>query len=161
MMKHLASAIAVFLAFQVCAAQEKPRAQGMNDEALKTPLGQVRSGTNSNSRSVISMVPKVIKLDSTGKDYLRVLGGPPESSSMRSGLVTLAPNKSVGKHSTENYEELVIVFEGSGRMDITDGDSLSFTKGEVLYCPPFTEHNVTNTGNEILRYLYVVAEAKR
>jgi quercetin dioxygenase-like cupin family protein len=106
-------------------------------------------------------VPKLIKLDTSGKNYFRVLAGPPESSTMRSGLVTLAPKKSVGKHSTEKYEELVIVIEGKGEMEITGGDTLRFTKGEVVYCSPNTEHNVTNTGNELLKYLYVVAEAKK
>ncbi|MCX6554997.1 MAG: cupin domain-containing protein [Candidatus Aminicenantes bacterium] len=105
-------------------------------------------------------IPKVIKLDSAGKDYLRVLAGPPESSTMRSGLVLLAPKKSVGKHSTEKYEELVIIIEGKGEMAIIGGSTLLFAKGEVVYCPPNTEHNVTNTGEENLIYLYVVAEAK-
>jgi quercetin dioxygenase-like cupin family protein len=113
-----------------------------------------------NSDSAKHMIPKVIKLDSGGKDYLRILGGPPETSTMRSGLVTLAPKKSVGRHSTEKYEELVIVIEGKGKMEVTGGNTLRFTKGEVVYCPPNTEHNVTNTGKEFLKYLYVVAEAK-
>lgn len=110
---------------------------------------------------VKKMTPKVIKLDSDGKDYLRVLGGPPESSTMRSGLVTLAPKKSVGKHSTEKYEELVIVIEGKGEMEVIGGPTLLFAKGEAVYCPPNTEHNVTNIGEEKLIYLYVVAEAKK
>ncbi len=105
-------------------------------------------------------VPKVIKLDSGGKDYLRVLGGPPETSTMRSGLVTLAPGKSVGRHSTKKYEEVLVVLEGQGKMEIFGGPVLEFAKGEVLYCPPGTEHDVTNTGEGNLSYLYVVAEAK-
>lgn len=105
-------------------------------------------------------VPKVIRLDSGGKDYLRVLGGPPETSTMHAGLVTLAPGKSVGRHSTKKYEEVLVVFEGQGRMEIVGGPVLQFAKGEVLYCPPRTEHDVTNTGETNLSYLYVVAEAK-
>lgn len=105
-------------------------------------------------------VPKVIRLDSGGKDYLRVLGGPPETSTMHSGLVTLAPGKSVGRHSTKQYEEVLVVLEGQGKMEIVGGPLLEFAKGEVLYCPPRTEHDVTNTGAGILSYLYVVAEAK-
>lgn len=105
-------------------------------------------------------VPKVIRLDSGGRDYLRVLGGPPETSTMHSGLVTLAPGKSVGKHSTKKYEEVLVVFEGRGVMEIAGGPALRFAKGEVLYCPPQTEHNVTNIGEGRLMYLYIVAEAK-
>jgi len=103
--------------------------------------------------------PKVLKLDDAGKGYLRLLGGPPETSTMRSGLVALAPTKSVGKHSTENYEEIVVVLKGEGEMPITGGDTLHFKEGEVIYCPSQTEHDVTNTGSGELRYLYVVAKA--
>jgi len=110
--------------------------------------------------SLRSPAPKLIKLNLQGKEYMRVLGGPPESSTMRSGLVALAPGKSVGKHSTEKYEEMVIVFEGKGEMRITGGDTLSCTKGDVIYCPPHTEHDVVNTGVGELRYLYVVAQAR-
>ncbi len=104
--------------------------------------------------------PKVIRLDSGGREYLRVLGGPPETSTMHAGLVTLAPGKSVGRHSTKKYEEVLVVLEGHGRMEIVGGLVLQFAKGEVLYCPPMTEHDVTNTGAGNLSYLYIVAEAK-
>lgn len=110
--------------------------------------------------SLRSPVPKLIKLNLQGKEYMRVLGGPPESSTMRSGFVTLAPGKSVGKHSTEKYEEMVIIFEGKGEMRITGGDTFSCSRGDVMYCPPRTEHDVVNTGKGELRYLYVVAQAR-
>jgi quercetin dioxygenase-like cupin family protein len=105
-------------------------------------------------------VPKVIQLNPRGQDYLRVLAGPPETSTMRSGLVALAPHKSVGKHSTEKYEELVIILEGQAEMKITGGERLRLGKGFAAYCPPHTEHDVLNVGTETLRYIYVVAEAK-
>lgn len=106
-------------------------------------------------------VPKLIKLDPKGQDYLRVLAGPPETSTMRSGLVTLAPMKSVGKHSTEEFEELVIILDGQAEMKITGGGTLRLAKGFAAYCPPRTEHDVLNVGTDTLRYIYVVAEAKK
>lgn len=102
---------------------------------------------------------KLVRLDSAGKDYLPVLG-PPESVSMRSGLVVLAPGKSVGKHSTEHNEELLIVLEGNGQMSFKDGSTMPVSANNALYCPPETEHNVTNTGTGPLRYVYVVASTK-
>ena len=108
--------------------------------------------------SSLRPVPKVVKLDAGTKDYVRILGGPPETSTMHSGLVVLAPGKSVGKHSTEQYEELVIPLAGIGEMIITGGDTLPFGKGEVAYCPSHTEHDVVNTGTEEMRYVYVVAK---
>ena len=104
--------------------------------------------------------PKVIPLQSSGTDVTPVLGGPPESVTMKSGLVVLAPGKSVGKHSTGQNEELLIVFEGQGEMAFDDGSKLPVRANSALYCPPGTEHNVTNTGSGLLRYVYVVARAK-
>lgn len=62
--------------------------------------------------------PKVIQLDTSGDGDLPLLKGPPESVKMKSGLVVLAPGKSVGKHSTEQNEELLVVFEGQGEMTL-------------------------------------------
>ena len=160
-MKRFASAIAVFLTIQLGVARVNPGPQTTNGQASQSEPRQGKGEMIHSPDSATHMLVKVITLNTGGKDYQRVLGGPPESSTMRSGLVTLAPGKSVGKHSTENYEELVIVLKGKGTMQITGGDTLSFARGEVLYCPPHTEHNVTNTGGGALQYLYVVAEARK
>ena len=100
---------------------------------------------------------KAVALDSAGKDYVPVLTGTPESVTMRSGLVALQPGKSVGKHSTGQHEEMLIVLEGKGQMTFADGSTLPVEAGHAVYCPPETEHNVTNTGTGPLRYVYVVA----
>ncbi|MDD8025482.1 MAG: cupin domain-containing protein [Acidobacteriota bacterium] len=105
-------------------------------------------------------VPKVIKLDAGEQGYQRVLGGPPETSSMRSGLVVLKPGASIGRHNTDQYEELIVVFEGRGEMRITGGPVLKLESGMAAYCPPRTEHDVFNVGTTQLRYLYIVAEEK-
>lgn len=104
--------------------------------------------------------PKVINLDAAGKDYLPILGGPPDSVMMKSGLEVLAPGKSVGKHSTGQHEELLVVLEGNGEMIFHDGSKLAVQANHALYCPPETEHDVTNTGTGTLRYVYVVASTK-
>lgn len=103
---------------------------------------------------------KVIPLESSRKDITPVLGGPPESIRMKSGLVVLAPGKSVGKHSTEQNEELLIFFEGQGEMSFKDGSKLPAKANSAIYCPPETEHDVTNTGAGVLRYVYVVSNAR-
>ena len=89
-----------------------------------------------------------------------LLGGPPESVSMRSGLVTLSAGSSVGRHNTGNHEELIIVFEGQGDLQISGQDSLAISAGVAAYCPPDTDHDVVNTGASPLRYIYVVARTK-
>lgn len=104
--------------------------------------------------------PKLITLDLAANDYARILGGPPETVTMRSGLVVLDPDKSVGTHNTKNYEEVLVVLGGAGKMTITGGPTLELKPGSVAYCPPMTEHNVTCTGPAQLRYVYIVANAK-
>jgi mannose-6-phosphate isomerase-like protein (cupin superfamily) len=102
----------------------------------------------------------VVELNTQGKDYLQLLGGPPESVTMRSGLVVLAPQHSVGKHSTHQNEEILVVLEGKGEMIFKDNSSLPVEANHAVYCPPQTEHDVKNTGNSVLRYVYVVASAR-
>ena len=103
--------------------------------------------------------PTMVELDLSAAEYLRVLGGPPETVTMRSGLVVLLPAESVGKHSTGAYEEMIFVLDGEGGMLLGDGSVLQLKPHVVAYCPPDTEHDVRNTGDKPLRYLYVVARA--
>ena len=103
---------------------------------------------------------KVIELDTHGKDYLQLLGGPPESVTMQSGLVVLAPQHSVGKHSTHQREELLVVLEGKGEMIFKDKSFLPVEANHAVYCPPHTEHDVKNTCTSVLRYVYVVTDAR-
>jgi len=80
---------------------------------------------------------------------------------MCSGLVSLKPGRSVGAHSTKGYEEIVIVLEGSGKVEIKGQKPFMVKPGIAVYNPPQTEHNVVNTGKKVLRYIYVVAKVKK
>jgi mannose-6-phosphate isomerase-like protein (cupin superfamily) len=102
---------------------------------------------------------RIVELDRDATEYLRILGGPPESVTMRSGYVVLLPEKSVGRHNTEGYEEMVVVLDGEGEMLFGNGSVLQLKPYIVAYCPPDTEHDVRNTGSKPLRYVYVVATA--
>jgi quercetin dioxygenase-like cupin family protein len=104
--------------------------------------------------------PMVIKLNIDTADYQRILPGPPATVTMRSGLVVLEPDSTIGTHNTESYEEALIVFEGRGEMKITTGPVLKLEPGVVAYCPPNTEHNVINVGATKLKYIYIVAKTK-
>jgi quercetin dioxygenase-like cupin family protein len=103
---------------------------------------------------------RVIQIDLQGQDYVRLLGGPPETFSLRSGAVALQPGQTVGKHSTGNNEELIVVLEGEGTLLLNEGKELPLKTGLAAYCPPDTEHDVKNTGSAVLRYIYVVAKAQ-
>jgi quercetin dioxygenase-like cupin family protein len=102
---------------------------------------------------------KKVELDISASAYLRILGGPPESVTMRSGYVVLMPAQSVGRHSTDAYEEMVVVLGGEGEMLFGDGSVMGLKPHVVVYCPPETEHDVRNTGESPLRYIYMVARA--
>jgi quercetin dioxygenase-like cupin family protein len=111
-------------------------------------------------KSVIQPQAKVIKADMQGKDYVRLLGGPPETCLMRAGAVALRPGMTVGKHSTGAHEESIIVLEGEGTLLLNEDRELPLEVGTLAYCPPDTEHDVKNTGTTELRYIYVVAKTQ-
>ncbi len=101
--------------------------------------------------------PRAIELDMNKPGFQRILAGPPSTVRMKSGLVSLNPGESVGAHNTNDKEELIIVMEGSGEMTFNGYNSIKLSRGGNAYCPPHTEHNIINTGNEILRYIYIVS----
>ena len=110
-------------------------------------------------RPVTLCQPRSIPLPSADKKYTELLGGPPETVSMRSGCVELLPGESIGLHSTGENEEMLVTLSGSGELCSPGTDPLQMHSGCVLYNPPHTPHDVINTGDHPLRYIYVVAKA--
>jgi mannose-6-phosphate isomerase-like protein (cupin superfamily) len=108
-----------------------------------------------------AMQPRSIPIPSGGKSYLSLLGGPPDSVSMRSGYVELLPGESVGLHNTENCEELIVPLSGHGQLTSPGADPLPITINFVLYNPPNTPHDVVNTGDVPLRYIYIVTTSSK
>jgi mannose-6-phosphate isomerase-like protein (cupin superfamily) len=103
---------------------------------------------------------KLVQIDPLAVESMPLLGGPPETVTMRSGSIVLLPSQNVGRHTTGNNEEVLVVFSGSGEMRLADGTILNLKPYAILYCPPDMEHDVFNTGSEPLRYVYVVARAR-
>lgn len=103
--------------------------------------------------------PRRVTLDPAAGPYQRLLGGPPETATMRSGLVTLAPGHAVGRHSTGDREEALVVLEGAGRLTVTGHEAIDLLPGCLAYCPPQREHDVLNVGAVPLRYVYITAKA--
>ena len=101
---------------------------------------------------------KLINLDKKITRHLPILTGPPKNHCLQSGLVILQSKTSCGKHSTENYEELLIILEGKGKVEIKGQRSFSIKPNVAVYHPPFTKHNVINTGTELLKYIYIVTK---
>ncbi|MGB4594864.1 MAG: cupin domain-containing protein [Anaerolineaceae bacterium] len=100
--------------------------------------------------------PRLIPIPSGGESYLSLLGGPPDSVSIRAGYVELLPGESIGLHSTQDHEELIVTLSGHGQLISPGVDPLPMTIDCILYNPPNTPHNVVNTGDVPLRYIYIV-----
>ena len=86
-----------------------------------------------------------------------LLKGVPQTSGMRSGSVKLRPGESVGWHSTGEQEEALIILHGTGAANIEGLADVPVHEKMLAYIPPGTKHNVTNTGTELLEYVWVVA----
>jgi quercetin dioxygenase-like cupin family protein len=121
----------------------------------------IDTDTGGNIKMTAQPIPKIMELDLSATGYMRILGGPPESVTMRSGYVVLSPSQSVGRHSTEAFEEMVVVLEGTGEMLFGDGSVMELRRHSVAYCPPETEHDVRNCGDGPMRYIYIVSRAVR
>jgi len=86
-----------------------------------------------------------------------LLKGAPQTNGMRGGSVKLKPGESVGWHSTSANEEALVILYGSGVANIEGHPDLPLTEKMLAYIPPSTRHNVTNTGTQVLEYVWVVA----
>ncbi len=98
-------------------------------------------------------------LDCGGGDC-PLLKGTPQTNGMRGGSVRLKLGESVGWHSTSRNEEALVILHGNGAANIEDQADVPLHEHMLAYIPPETKHNVTNTGVDILEYVWVVAPTK-
>lgn len=106
-----------------------------------------------------NLLPFILPLPKDGTTYHKILGTD-KSVTMRSGLVTLQSGQNVGSHNTGKHEELLVILEGSGEVELEELGRQKIQKGCVAYIPPTTQHNVFNINAEPLRYIYVVSRAE-
>jgi mannose-6-phosphate isomerase-like protein (cupin superfamily) len=99
--------------------------------------------------------PFVKELPSDKTDYIEILTSS-VAVNMRSGYVSLKRGESVGEHSTGDNEEMLIILEGEGEIEVGGIEREKIKQGQIAYNPPNTKHNVYNTNSPILRYIYVV-----
>jgi len=106
----------------------------------------------------MASVEKVLIVDlNENPENQRILAGKSQTCGMRSGKVYLAPGKACGQHSTKDFEEMLVFLSGRGELLIGENDRYQVGRGKVTYIPPRTAHDVSNTGNEPLIYVYCVA----
>lgn len=79
-----------------------------------------------------------------------------QSSQLHAGYVVLGPGKEVGEHSTDDEEELIVVVEGKGEV-ISEGAAAEALEAPcAVLVPAHAMHNVRNTSEGPLKYLYVL-----
>lgn len=103
-----------------------------------------------------NLCPFVLTLPRDGVKYHEILGFT-QSEVMKSGLVCLQPGQDIGSHSTGNHEELLVILDGIGEVEIEGLGRQSIRKDCVAFIPTETRHNVFNIDNAPLRYLYIVS----
>lgn len=101
-----------------------------------------------------------VVLDPGDQPYVLLLKGPPETKSFRSGLVTLAPGKSIGVHNSGINEEMLVPLEGEGELRFPDREPIRLRPGIITYAPAHSEHDVFNTGASRLRYIFILARTE-
>lgn len=89
-----------------------------------------------------------------------LLQGAPQTMGMRSGFVRLKSGETVGWHTTAQHEEALVILRGRGEARIEGQPPRPFTAPRLVYFPPATRHNVANTGDAVLEYVYVVAPVR-
>jgi len=114
------------------------------------------AATAISSQQQQSYSPLSFHLECSSSDCA-LLRGAPQTTGMRSGFVRLQPGQSVGEHSTLEHEEALVVLQGQGKAEIEGRETVSISSRMLAYIPPRSKHNVTNTGTEVLEYVYVVA----
>jgi oxalate decarboxylase/phosphoglucose isomerase-like protein (cupin superfamily) len=102
---------------------------------------------------------KSIPLPSVDARYTILLAGSPETVSMRSGYVVLSPGETVGLHTSGDHEEVIVPLSGTGELIVPGMENIPIKPGCILYNPPHTQHDVINTGDKPLKYIFIVADA--
>jgi mannose-6-phosphate isomerase-like protein (cupin superfamily) len=110
----------------------------------------------SNNR-IDKIKPFVLSLQNDIGVHFEILNSS-KSIGMRSGLVTLLPGQECGSHNTKDNEELLIILQGSGEVNLDRFGIEKIHKGCTIYIPPKTQHNVVNNEQQVLQYIYVVSK---
>lgn len=104
--------------------------------------------------------PKIVKLE-FGSKYQRLFNKDSGTWGIKSGHVILKNGEEIGEHSTNGLEEALVILKGKGQLVIDKEERLDFEDNSVLYIPPDTIHNIKNTGNGILEYIFITSYAKQ
>ena len=103
---------------------------------------------------------KLIKLESKEK-YQRLISKELGRYGIKAGHIVLKPGGTIGEHSTDEKEEIIVVTKGKGEAIIGGESILDIDKNFVLYIPPDTYHDIKNTGSESLEYIFITSKVDK
>jgi len=83
---------------------------------------------------------------------------PPATYGLHSGRVYLKPGADCGQHTTGENEEMLVFLSGQGQAIIGE-KTFPVGIGKIIYIPPETIHNIKNTSDKPLIYIFCVALA--
>lgn len=70
------------------------------------------------------------------------------------GVAELPPGGQIEKHAHHDREEVFYILEGTGTLTV-DGDVVEFGEGQAVWFDQGCEHLLINTGDVLLRCLFV------
>jgi mannose-6-phosphate isomerase-like protein (cupin superfamily) len=73
-------------------------------------------------------------------------------------LMSLAPGEEIGEEVHE-VDQFFYAVDGEGRIEI-NGEAVEFEKGDAVFVPAHSRHNVVNTDDEPLRLFTIYAPAQ-
>ena len=103
---------------------------------------------------------KLIKLESKEK-YQRLVSKELGRYGIKAGHVVLKPGETIGEHSTDEKEEIIVVTKGRGEVIIGAENILEVDKNFVLYISPDTNHDIKNIGPESLEYIFITSKVDK
>ena len=78
---------------------------------------------------------------------------------LSAGLIKFRPNMSQGSHVHFGEEQILYVISGEG-IHVVNGEKENISEGMLLHCPPYSEHEVINTGTGNLIFLIIYTPSK-
>lgn len=78
---------------------------------------------------------------------------------LSAGLVKFFPGKSQYSHVHFGEEQILYVLNGQG-IHMVNGEKKNIKEGMIIHCPPYSEHEVINTGKDDLVFLITYTPSK-
>jgi putative monooxygenase len=78
------------------------------------------------------------------------------SKNLALGVNETPPGSMVPEHSHETEEEVMLFLSGAGTF-ITEDEEIPVGPGICVYNPPGGKHRIVNTGDEVLKFVWIYA----